>query len=123
MASIADELIHTTVRIETMNAQGVMGSGTGFIVHLCKLGEQSVPVVITNWHVVEGAVWSAFHMTIAGDDGLPKFGAHKQVRLPETDSVWVRHPNPHTDLAAFPLCPCYQSSRRPGDDTLLSGFR
>jgi hypothetical protein len=53
--SIPDQLIHTTVRIETVNSAGGRGSGTEFITQLCKTDDGFVPVIATNWHVVEGA--------------------------------------------------------------------
>ena len=53
VTTIAEQLFFTTVRIDTVAANGAAGSGTGFL-FLHKVGEQGFPFVVTNKHVVNG---------------------------------------------------------------------
>lgn len=104
--SISDQLIHTTVRLGTVSKSGTSGSGTGFITRLCEAGDRHIPVIVTNWHVVEGTKQMHFCMTMTDDAGKPKYGSHETVVMDDPESMWARHPNyPEVDLAVLPIAP------------------
>jgi len=49
--SVVEQLLFSTVRIDTRTSDGAAGSGTGFI-YIHESGGDLVPVVVTNKHVV-----------------------------------------------------------------------
>jgi hypothetical protein len=121
--SIPDQLIHTTVRIETFDSAGVPGSGTGFITQLCKTSDGFIPVIVTNWHVVEGAKKMRFCMTIAGADGKPQPGVYESVIMDDPESMWTRHPNyPDVDLAVLPIAPVLEMFTNKGVKPFFRSF-
>jgi hypothetical protein len=67
-------MMHSTVRIECANSGGNVSSGTGFFYKLFNTGDQSVPVVVTNKHVLNGNVRASFVLTLAKEDGQPDRG-------------------------------------------------
>ncbi|MCG8561917.1 MAG: serine protease [Hyphomicrobiales bacterium] len=105
MSNASDQLIHTTVRIECCKADGTQIAGTGFVFNFCQRDEGSVPAIVTNRHVVEGAETGVFHMTLRGDDGGPRLGEYVEVPLEGIKTAWIGHPSTAIDLAAIPLAP------------------
>jgi hypothetical protein len=105
---VADQIVHTTARIETIYADGSSGSGTGFFVQFCAQNNRSVPAIVTNRHVVNGAVHGAIHFTRGDGEGRPVFGEHMRVPLAHFGSAWVPHPNPIVDLVALPMAQVLQ---------------
>lgn len=102
--TIGKQLLFSTVKITAWLPAGV-GHGTGFIVELASVaGQQSVPVVITNKHVVEGATKLSFRL-IARTPGEknPKLGEAHDFVVDPSDVTFVGHPNPAIDIAAVPL--------------------
>lgn len=73
--SPAEQLAHSTVRIECDLSSGGIGTGTGFFYSLDRSGDQHIPVIVTNKHVVEGAIRGRFLLTLHdGADG-PAIGS------------------------------------------------
>lgn len=66
--SISERLAHSTVRIETTTAEG-SGSGTGFFYHFVDKGDAHVPAIVTNKHVVNGAIRGQFVLTEKDSSG------------------------------------------------------
>lgn len=107
--SIADQLVHTTVRIECLDAGGQASSGTGFFVNFCQEGDgRHVPVLITNKHVIKDAQRGVFHFNTAGDNGDPAYGQHVSVPITDFEKGWIPHPESDIDLAAFPLASIFE---------------
>lgn len=103
--NVADQIVHTTVRIECVLSSNQRRYGTGFFCHLCEQDGGGVPLIVTNKHVVENAAFGLFHVTTATDDGRPDYGKHAMVPVEDFHNLWVQHPDPDIDLAAFPLAP------------------
>jgi hypothetical protein len=97
-----DQLVHTTVRIETLGAKG-QGSGTGFFLNVADDGERRVPLIVTNKHVISGASEGRFHFTLQNSVGQPDLGSTFIFALTDFEAGWVPHPDPSVDLAAFPI--------------------
>jgi hypothetical protein len=95
-------LAHATVRIECSNASGGASSGTGFFYLLFNHGGQSVPVIVTNKHVLQGNINARFVLTLARDDGTPNQGNVERVEITDLPQSWVGHPDPKVDLAIIP---------------------
>jgi hypothetical protein len=121
--SIIDQLVHTTLRIECRDNLGKASSGTGFIASFCAHEGRTVPAIITNKHVIEGAVDGLFHMTLKNSEGGPLYGQHVAVPVQNFQSLWIRHPDPAVDLAAFPLGPIIQWLNQQGKDVFWIGWQ
>lgn len=103
--SIADQLVHTTIRLECTSGSGQRTSGTGSIVEFSPDAQASIPAIVTNKHVVTGASLGVFSMTQRNEDGKPVKGALVTVPVADFEKHCIFHPEPAVDLAVFPLAP------------------
>ncbi|MHC3135142.1 S1 family peptidase [Acinetobacter nosocomialis] len=113
---IIEQLTHSTVRIETTLHNGGIATGSGFYMHFLNKGENAVPVIITNKHVIANAKTGQFHITLAKNDGLPDIGNHLKFQIPNFEESFVKHPNPDIDLAAFPIGPIFNQLAQSGNN-------
>lgn len=111
--SVAEKLLFTTVRIDTVNGAGQPGSGTGFIfVH--KIGKQHVPVIVTNKHVIQGFPRGSITFTIK-ENGKPKLGHGFRLEIAgDFSRAWFGHSDPDIDVAVIPLAPLEEHLRQCG---------
>lgn len=108
--SLAEKLLFTTVRIETVYANGNTGSGTGFVYNFEKENKGLYPFIVTNKHVVDGAE-QIFLTFIKGENNQPVLG--KGYRVEATKQwQWFGHPTPDVDIAVYPLFPLEQFTIR-----------
>lgn len=119
---IIEQLVHSTVRIETRLHDGGVSTGTGFYMRLCEDGDTYIPVIITNKHVVENADIGKFHVTFANDDGLPDIGNHMEFQISDFENQFIRHPDPNVDLAAFPIAPLIHKVNASGKNLFYIGL-
>ena len=103
---------YTTVRIEAIQKDGRTATGTGFFFKLNDDGKHYVPVIVTNKHVVEGALKGRFSLTTADEQGNPRNGAHKVIVIDGFEANWIRHPDPNIDLAVMPIAPLIDEARK-----------
>lgn len=100
--SILEQLCFSTVRIETENSSGRLFSGTGFFFNI-SLGEKTVPVIVTNKHVVIGMTAASIIMTEADSNGNPLYHNHFPIRFDNGfEQLWVMHPDPNVDICIMP---------------------
>jgi hypothetical protein len=109
--SSSAQLYLTTARIVGRQKDGTENSGTGFFFRFTMQGGQTVPCLITNKHVVDGAQELVFHVheaaKINGDIGP---GARSfEVRVGNPKSVVIEHPA-GVDLCAIPVEPIQKSA-------------
>jgi|ERR1043166_208326 hypothetical protein len=100
---IADQLLHSTIRIECVDAIGQKSSGTGFHFRF-RIDDQWVPAIITNKHVLNGAKDIAFVLTLADDKG-GRSDTHERIGISDLGPAWIPHPNQNVDLALLPIQP------------------
>lgn len=110
--SPSEQLAHCTVRIEVETGQGVRGTGTGFFYRFVEHGVQHVPAIVTNKHVVAGAVKGRFHVTLAGADGNPNYDTHEVYGFDNFQQRWISHPDPNIDLCAMPIGPLVTAAQQ-----------
>lgn len=103
--SLVDQLGHMTVRIECTLPDGKTSTGTGFFYELDKSGTGSVPVIITNNHVIRDSTKGRFILTLKHPAGGPDIGKSHGFELDNFSKNWRSHPNPDIDLCALPLAP------------------
>ncbi|WP_080972963.1 trypsin-like peptidase domain-containing protein [Aeromonas hydrophila] len=101
--TISESILFATVRIDTVDVAGNRGSGTGFIFsHNYK--EQNFLSIVTNKHVVNGAVKGGITF-IKREDEQPKLGHSFRIDFDEFEKLWDGHPNENIDVAVTPLVP------------------
>jgi hypothetical protein len=101
----AEQLAHSTVRIACRMADGSVSTGSGFFYAFVKKETSSVPAIVTNKHVVKGAVSAEFSLTLRGQDDGPVVGQHITIQLDQFESRWLPHPDPQVDLCVMPIAP------------------
>jgi hypothetical protein len=105
-SSPSEQILFTTVRIETTLVSGAIGSGTGFFYEHKLDGEKLIPLIVTNKHVVKGAVKGKFQLHEADTNAEPKpSGRFVNVDLDNFEHQWFPHPDPQIDLCIMPFQP------------------
>lgn len=117
--TIADELFFTTVFIERFTEDS-SSTGTGFLL-LCPDGESTIPVLITNKHVLEGAIEVAFTLT-AKDDDEPANRGTRYTAADFTPASWAGHPDSGVDVAAMFFAPILKGMQEAGSPAYFRGF-
>lgn len=107
MAPLApsEALTYNTVRLECRLSGDGTSTGTAFNFTFLQQGQSSVPVLITNRHVVAGAQTGTFFLHLEDAGGGPKRGSKAPVTLDKFEQRWVPHPDAAVDLCAMPLAP------------------
>ncbi|WP_405082155.1 serine protease [Paenibacillus chitinolyticus] len=104
--SIAESLMHSTIRIVSKDDNGeTIGTGTGFFYQiLCDIEKKTnVIVIVTNKHVVEQGSGVELIFNIRGKDGKPVLNDHQTFYLPKSDKLWINHPETDVDLCILPI--------------------
>lgn len=102
----SEQLVHSTIRIETFYDDGSSGTGTGFFFNFRgKNAGELIPAIVTNKHVVNGAPRAKIHLTLRDDKNGPKIGEHLAVLVEEFAQAWVHHPDDEVDLCVMPINP------------------
>ncbi|PPA70169.1 S1 family peptidase [Jeotgalibacillus proteolyticus] len=95
--TLSEQLMHSTVRIECVLGNGSISTGTGFIYYYY-FGEVLLAFIVTNKHVVEGAVSFRTRITCADEDLNPLFKEHFIWETSNFERDLVMHPDPDIDL-------------------------
>ncbi|HDR8024157.1 TPA: trypsin-like peptidase domain-containing protein [Bacillus cereus] len=113
--SNAEQLLYSTVRIECESDQGI-STGTGFFFRFLEIeGTAShIPAIVTNKHVVEGAIRARFFMTQADDDGNPIDKQHIPITVDSFRERCIFHPDPEVDLCIFLIGPLLHQANEKG---------
>ena len=101
--TIAEQLFFTTVRIDTVTANGMAGSGTGFCFEY-NVTDQRYRFVVTNKHVVMGQENGALNFLQRKGD-QPHIGSGFRLGINDWPNAWFGHPDPDIDIAICPLAP------------------
>jgi len=97
-------LPYTVIRIRAGDPSNTSAvhSGTGFFYRL-KSGGNSIPLIVSNKHVLCGKTWIEFDFASVDTDGARVFGPPTKVRVEPGQIPIFQHPDPDIDLAAMPL--------------------
>ncbi|ESU28734.1 hypothetical protein FLJC2902T_13280 [Flavobacterium limnosediminis JC2902] len=104
---ITEQLLNGTIRIEAVNGSQV-NTGTGFFFNFYadKDKKKVVPVIITNKHVVDGAI--SINLFFKKEkNGEPDYGPAYVVTIPNKIPNVIQHPNKDIDLVAIPTAWIY----------------
>lgn len=103
--TLAEKLMHTTVRLECDLGNGHQSTGTGFFFSFGIDNKSQIPIIVTNKHVIEGTERGSFVLTKRNVDGSPIIGSYERIALDNFESLWLKHPDKNLDLAVFPIAP------------------
>jgi len=120
VTSLSEQLIHSTIRIECQYAikdsNGKIitskGTGSGFIFNF-KLNETdstTIPVIVSNKHVIQNAVKGKFHFTREDSVGNPIYGEKEIIEITNFQQYWLGHPDSKIDLCIMPIAPILNQS-------------
>ncbi|HIF9093055.1 TPA: trypsin-like peptidase domain-containing protein [Photobacterium damselae] len=96
MLSVAEELLHITVRLEGTKKNGT-SVGTGFFFY-----HDERIYIVTNKHVVEGVVSGHFLVLkgkVENDEKIPLLGEFHSISFSEAN--FIGHPDPNVDVAVM----------------------
>lgn len=107
---ISTQLLYTTVPIYAKKKDGSLTSGTGFLFSVIEDDNKSIPLLITNYHVLKGAVLGFVEFHVA-DDGLP---TNKSIRVQFDESIINGNKLGELDLIAIPLASTFNEFQQKG---------
>lgn len=100
VSSVMEQLLFSTVRIQTKASGGREGVGTGALVTV-QSDDGEIPVLVTNRHVIDGS--SSMTLSFVQSDGAqPILGKRLALTVDDPGSQWVYPEEPNIDLAAMP---------------------
>lgn len=111
-----EQLAYATVRIECTLKDGSVACGTGFFFQCAAnpANNQHVPVIVTNRHVVEGAVKGKFLVHVADSQGQIIEGKNQTIELDSFQDRWIPHPDANVDLCVLPIAPLTREAETKG---------
>ncbi|TLS52517.1 trypsin-like peptidase domain-containing protein [Paenibacillus antri] len=109
--SPAEQIMHSTIRIECRDNQNRLSTGTGFFFSFTFGEDKTVPVIVTNKHVVRGAVNGSFHINIdkLNHPHIPVI--YETYSLSNFENQWLMHPEADVDLCVLPIAPLLNSEK------------
>ncbi|WP_418298464.1 S1 family peptidase [Microbulbifer sp. SA54] len=97
----------SVVRIEATLNNGQVATGTGFAYSFARREDgMHVPAIVTNKHVIDGAVSVSLPISVADANGN-ETGNFEVITYPIKNNV-IYHPDPETDLCALLAAPIHQ---------------
>ena len=96
---LSTQLIYTTVPIYAKKKNGQLSSGTGFMFSVIETDTTSIPLLITNYHVLENAEEGFVELHL-GENGIP---TKKSARIQFDNSIIGTNKLGDLDLIAVPM--------------------
>lgn len=107
---ISTQLLYTTVPIYSKKSDGTFSTGTGFVFSVVESEEKSIPLLITNYHVLKDAVAGFVEFHIA-EDGMP---SEKSIRIQFDRGIINGNRLGDLDLIAVPLAASFNELQQRG---------
>jgi hypothetical protein len=102
-----DQLMKSVVRIEAKLKDGGFATGSGFAYKFAPQEDgMYVPAIVTNKHVINGAVSVSLPISVADSSGNIT-GEFEIISYPINNNV-IYHPDPEVDLCAILAAPIHQ---------------
>jgi len=99
-----ENLLFTTVRIETSYPDNQMSSGTGFLISYDREDDLKEIFLITNKHVIDGGINWKLLFNVTDDSssrGKPIIGEHTGADIGNARECWIKHPQYDIALLYF----------------------
>ena len=110
---VSTQLLYTTVPIYARKEDGTLSSGTGFIFSVRETDVSSIPLLITNYHVLEKAVAGFVEIHVA-ENGKPC--TNKSIRVQFDQTIISGNRLGNLDLIAVPLAATFNDFQNRGVD-------
>ncbi|MGD6874211.1 S1 family peptidase [Sutcliffiella horikoshii] len=112
---ISEQLMYSTVRIECVLNGGSRSTGTGYFFKFLE-GENGrhVPCIVTNKHVVDGAINGKILFTTSDSNGDPVNTDHFIIEYNNFQQHFIYHPDPNVDLCIIPIAEAVQTASQKG---------
>ena len=107
--SISEQMLYSTIKLTSKARDGSESYGTGFFVSFAANGDNHVPAIVTNKHVVQDFdyVTAILHVSESGNPT----GKFIQVLINIGGNGVVYHPNPNVDLCAIMISDILRQTR------------
>lgn len=113
--SLSELVTLSTVRIEVVLANGMAASGTGFFYNFLQDKDgRGILAIVTNKHVIRGAVRGEIHLNRADANGNYVLGSFESVLIEDCEKKWVPHPADDVDLAILLIGPFLNEQQKDG---------
>jgi len=114
-----DQMTYSTTRVLCETVDGQTSTGTAFAMLLNVTAESSIPVLVTNRHVVAGARKGKIWLTLKKqNEDAPEVGKHHSFELENFGSRWIFHSS--VDLAIMPINPLIEEAKARGNTYFFS---
>lgn len=100
--SFADQLLHCTTRIECVLSNNLTSRGSGFFFNF-KIGEGTVPTIVTNKHVIADAIQGKLRFTMCNKDWQIIPNKFHDININDFENAWIQHPDNDVDIAIMPI--------------------
>lgn len=101
--TISEQLMYSTIRLECLNREGAIKTGTGFFFNFTQPPYKGAyPVIITNKHVIKNAVKCELKLTKA-INGEPLDNECISYVVNDFESRFIEHPNKDIDICVMPI--------------------
>lgn len=107
--------MYTTVVIQSKDADGTISTGTGFYFTFEFPGRGEIPTVVTNKHVIDGAVEFQFLVHRANPDGTCDLANMPITFKGMAAEIVIPHPNPEIDLCIVLIAGMLEALESRGD--------
>ncbi|MEM5018637.1 serine protease [Metabacillus indicus] len=108
--SISTQLLYSTVPIWGEKKNGEQVSGTGFFFSFIKENNLTIPLLVTNYHVLKDVTRGIFEF-VARENDMP---TKNKVRIEFDNSIINRNKNETLDLIAIPIGPIINEMEQKG---------
>lgn len=104
--SLAEQMLFTTIKIDTEDHKRQRGSGTGFFYRIDNAVFGSMTFIVTNKHVVENTKLGRLHIQRRREDKLAiRAGMDIEIQEEMWQQMWVGHPDPKVDISVCAFSP------------------
>lgn len=110
--SLSEKLMYSTIRIETTTEYGI-GTGTGFFFYFLESEQDNsfVPCLVTNKHVVNGAIEGKLIFSKSNENGTPDNRTHYNLVVNDFENQWIFHPDHEVDLCILPIAKFFRKMK------------
>lgn len=104
-----ENLIRSTININTIDKKGNGWTGTGFIYHFNLSKGSYFPVIVTNKHVVKGMDSGEIQFSIQDDTNKIIPNKFFTVTISDIEKQCILHPDTEIDLCILPIAAIYKN--------------
>lgn len=113
-----EKLMYNSVKLTAIKCGAAISTATGFFVDFVLTDQETVPVLVTNKHVVANA--DAILATCHLADGNKPLGKFATCEMPIKLGLYFPHPDPSVDLCAIPIASIMNQGISAGTPLYLS---